>query len=399
MQIPAIICFIVLAHIALAGSRVAVSLHALQTLRVDAWTVGTIISLFALVSAPLAVPMGRLVDRIGPKRPMTVGASAIATGLAVALLFRQVTALHLAAVLIGTGWLGVHVGGMHLIGSLSTPETRLRHFNWLSIGYSVGILVGPFSAGFLIDQFGHRAAFVALLCTALTPIALSLAGRNLLRDLRCTQEPSRTGGALEVLGYPGLRPVFYVGTLVSVAWDLFNFIVPVQGSSLGFSASTIGAILGVFGAATFAVRVVMPHLERAHGEWGVLRGALAVLALCFVTLPLVESAFSYMMISALIGLALGSCLPNTLSLLHTHAPAGRQGEAGGIRITITNTSQVGVPLLVGGAGVAVGLLPALWTVAAVLGTGARVAHRQLLAQAERPHEHGLLTSNDGKPNR
>ena len=52
------------------------------------------------------------------------------------------------------------------------------------------------------------------------------------------------------------------------------FLVPVLGHERGFSASTIGLVLGVFALAVAAVRLVIPLLAHRLREGQVLAGAM-----------------------------------------------------------------------------------------------------------------------------
>ena len=59
-----------------------------------------------------------------------------------------------------------------------------------------------------------------------------------------------------------------------------------------------------------------------------------------------------------------------MSLVMTHAPAGRGGEAVGVRTLLLNGSQTGIPLLFGALGAAFGMAPVFWVMAlALLGGG------------------------------
>jgi MFS family permease len=68
----------------------------------------------------------------------------------------------------------------------------------------------------------------------------------------------------------------------------------------------------------------------------------------------------------LLGLGLGSPQPMILTLLHESAPAGRAAEALGLRTTLINGSQTVMPLIFGGLGAALGMMPVFWTVSAAL---------------------------------
>jgi predicted acyltransferase len=58
-----------------------------------------------------------------------------------------------------------------------------------------------------------------------------------------------------------------------------------------------------------------------------------------------------------------------MSLLHNTAPAGRVGEAIGVRMSLVNMSQIAMPLLFGALGTALGMLPVFWATALLLSAG------------------------------
>jgi len=87
-------------------------------------------------------------------------------------------------------------------------------------------------------------------------------------------------------------------------------------------------------------------------------------------LPLMAAAF-------LLGLGLGAAQPNVMSLLHDRAPAGRVGEALGVRTTIMNSSHVVLPLVFGAFGSLLGAGPAFWLMAMLLGGAGWTAWRRM----------------------
>ena len=173
-----------------------------------------------------------------------------------------------------------------------------------------------------------------------------------------------------------MRQIYVVGTLLSSAWDMFTFVLPIHASHLGFSASSIGLILGAFAAATFTVRLAMPWISRSWSEWHVLAGALLVAVACYATFQLTQQAFTMTTVAVILGLTVGSAQPNMLALLHHTSPPGRAAEAVGMRVTIGNACQVLLPLAFGGAGAALGLSVIFWGMGAVIGSGVPSAWRQ-----------------------
>jgi MFS family permease len=81
------------------------------------------------------------------------------------------------------------------------------------------------------------------------------------------------------------------------------------------------------------------------------------------------------MLSFSLGLGLGASQPMVLSLLHTHAPPGRMGEAAGVRMALVQSMAAAVPLTFGALGATLGLKPVFWSVAACLVIGGLLTRR------------------------
>lgn len=367
-----------LAHLALAGTRVTTSLYALS-LHASAFTVGTLVAVFALFPMLLALRVGRLVDRTGVALPMAAGCAAMVLGGGLAAAAGGLALLYPAAALIGTGFMAIQVSAQHLVGAMSVAEKRAANFSWLSLGFSVSGFCGPVFAGLLIDHLRHDAAYLAFSLFAAGALLLVAVARR--RGLAYTAQaapPSAASPAhaFELLREPRMQRIYAVGILLASAWDLFTFVLPIHGAHLGYSASTIGFILGGFSAATFLVRLAMPWLLRRFNEWQVLLGALSLAALCYAGFPLLQAPGALMAAAAALGLAVGASQPNMLALLHHTAPPGRVGEALGIRITMGNACQVALPLAFGWAGAALGLGVVFWSMALLIGAGFFFAARR-----------------------
>ncbi len=367
----------VAAHVALGAARVTTSLYALS-LHASEFTVGTLIALFAVFPMLLAVPMGRVIDRSGVRRPMMIGSVVASLGVALAATVKAIATLYVAAILIGTGFMAIFIAAQHAVGTLAAPDQKAAGFSRLSVGFSISAFLGPLIAGFTIDHASHAAAFGA--CGAFTALAFVIASGQALRELpvQAASAHQQKGSPLQLLRNRELRGVYFVGILLAAAWDMFTFVTPIRGTQLGFSASTIGMILASFSAATFVVRIAMPGIVRRFHEWQVLTGALFAAALCYALLPFMQQASAMAAIAFALGLALGSGQPNVLALLHTGAPPGRGAEAIAIRASIGNLSAVSLPLAFGAAGATLGLFAVFWGLGAIVACGIPVAARRAL---------------------
>ncbi|MBL8379857.1 MAG: MFS transporter [Burkholderiales bacterium] len=375
MNFLPLIVVIVLAHATYTGCRISLSLYALE-LQGGAFTVGVLMSLLGVIPMLAAVTAGRWTDRVGPATPSLVALLTMATGAVLPWALESIASLYAASVLLGSGFMLVHIAANNAVGHLSTPANRAHNFGILSIGFSISSVLGPISAGLAIDHLGHARAFLCLVLL----LAAALLAWPRIRSLTAAQTtrpaPPADARVTDLFRLANLRDIFIIGALLSIGWDLFTFMVPLQGDRIGLSASTIGLIMGAFGAATFVIRVAMPWITRNFSEWQTIRAALCVTTLGYVLFPFFTSVPVLIGLSFLLGLGLGSTQPMVMSLLHMSAPAGRSGEAVGVRTTLMNASHATMPLTFGAIGSAFGgFAPIFWILAAVMGAGTWFAHR------------------------
>jgi len=371
--LPALILLGVANHTVLAGTRVTASLEALSR-GASPFTVGVVMALFALLPMVFAVAAGRLSDRVGVRRPLVLGSVGLAIGATLPVVVPGLPVLFVAASLLGVAFMTFQVAAQNATGELGGPADRARNFSLLALGYSVSGFVGPLVAGFTIDHFGYAAAFAVLAAVPLVPVAVLASGRLALP----APHPSARvhhGGVRALLRHRTLRRVFAINALLSIGWDLHTIFVPIYGAKIGLSASEIGIVLSSFAAATFAIRFSMPAISRRLSEQQVLTAALLIAGAVYLVFPFSTSVPGLLLLSFVLGLGLGSGQPMVMSLLHTHAPPGRMGEAAGVRMTVVQAMAVGVPLVFGALGASIGIAPVFWSVGACLVTGGILTRR------------------------
>ncbi|TAN50893.1 MAG: MFS transporter [Betaproteobacteria bacterium] len=378
MKLAAIVLLTVLAHTGFVGSRMLVSLYAIHR-QASPFTIGLLMALYALLPMLLAVSAGRLIDRVGTLRPLAWSGLALVAGLALPYAWPALPGLFVAATLIGTAFMVVHVSLNHAVGSMGTPADRAVNFSWFSLAFSISGFCGPLLTGLSIDAAGHRPTFLLL-------AAFPAAGLMLLYLYRHAM-PHRHGPRVEggqrriadLLREPRLRGAFIASGLLAMGWDLYTFVMPIFGSAIGLRATTIGVIMGSFAAATFTVRLLMPVIARRLREWTVVTAAMTIAGSAYALFPLVNQVPLLMALSFLLGIGLGCAQPMIMALLYAASPAGRQGEVVGVRTTLLNASHTLLPLAFG-ALAALGMGPVFWLMTALLLSGSVYAQRQRAAR-------------------
>jgi predicted MFS family arabinose efflux permease len=376
LGIRLLIALTVLVHLSFAGCRVIISLTAIHH-GATPFTVGVVMSLLTVIAMLLAVRWGRWVDRVGVRGPMLAGAAAILAAMVLAWAVPRLETLFVASPLAGSGFFLFHIAAGQAAAVIGRPQDRVRNFGLLALAFSTSGFLGPVLAGFAIDGIGHRGAMLALSTAALATV-LALAARNVEPPRHAPAAAAEHGERHigDFLRIPGFRLVLIVSGALSMTWDLFAFVIPIHGSQIGLSASTIGIILGAFGAAVFVVRLVLPLVAHRVDEWRMLIAAMLLSGATLLAFPLVEGVPLLMALAFVLGVGLGGTQPLIMALLYEKAPAGRGAEVLSVRTWLINFSQTSAPLASGALAAALGMLPVFWAMGATLLVAGAVAARK-----------------------
>ena len=359
----------VLLHLAFAGGRVTLSLFAIE-LGASPFTVGLVISMVTVVPMFFSISWGRYTDRVGVRPPLYIGNAALLAGVLSAFALPRMETLFVSGALAGSGFYICHIAVTQATGLIGKPEDRVRNFSVLALAFSAATVIGPMAAGFAIDSIGHRFTFLMLATPLVVMLAIMLARPLNVQRPAAALKSAGKKRLFDLLRLPAMRRVFVVSGMLSMAWDLFSFVMPIHGSNLRLSASAVGTILGVFGGAVFVVRLALPLIFRRMSEWNVLIGAMFLSGGALALIPLVTSVPGLVALAFVLGIGLGGAQPMIMSLLYDKAPPGRAGEAVGMRTLLINFSQTGIPLMFGAVGAALGMTPVFWTMGLALIGGA-----------------------------
>ena len=373
MTIYLIILLAFLTHVGFAGSRLAVPLFAVDQ-GATPFVVGTAVALYAAFPVVLALPAGRMTDRLGFKLPLIFGTGGVFTALILPLVWPSMVTIYFTSSLIGLAFMALQLATQTLAGAIAGPAERARNFSLLSLGFALANLSGPLLTGFLIDQIGYRWTFGAIALPLVPAIIVSLMGSRWIPHVHTRSEAVR-GGMFDLLKIRALRNTLIASGIVSGAWDVYQFFMPVYGRSLNLSATAIGAVMSAFAVSIILVRLVLPYVVRKSGEVQLLTYAMFVAAAAFCLFPLFESAWMLAAVSFLLGLACGCGQPLSMTLVFNASPKERAGEATGMRITVNQITHFAIPLLFGVVGSVAGFAAVFFTNAGGLVLGGYMSWR------------------------
>lgn len=369
MTIYLVVLISFLSQAGFGGSRVAVSLHALE-LTDNQFAIGLVIALYSLCPMLLAIVIGRFADRASPRMLVLTGSFLMTAALLLPPLGSGIGVLCVAAFVLGFAHQVFSLPLEALVGGIGGPEKRARNYALITMAWSAANFFGPIAAGFSIDHIGQRQAYLVLAAFTLAPIlVLAFKPGSLPTKGERHKGTGPRGSVLELWRMPSLRITMIAAGIVGSAQDLFQFYMPIYGRAIELSASAIGTILGVTSLAAFVIRAILPFLARKATEAQILGSAIFVSALAFLLFPFFVNAYALGAIAFLLGLGVGCAMPMTMSLLYALAPANRLAEAFGLHKTVRNATHLVVPLVFGSVGAAFGFAAVFLSNSALLATG------------------------------
>lgn len=373
MTLYIIVTLALLGHLGFAGSRLAVPLFAVDQ-GATPFVVGIVVALYAALPSVLAMPAGRVADRLGFKLPLLLGTAGMFVGLLLPFLWPSMITLYVTAALLGLAFMALQLAVQTLAGAIAAPAERARNFSLVSLGFATANLVGPFVTGVLIDNVGYAYTFAILSLPLIPAMVISALGSRWIPEVHAAAEAAR-GGAFELLKIKPLRNTLIASGIVSSAWDAYQFFMPIYGHSLGLSATAIGTIMSAFAISIIVVRLFLPLVLHRAGEAQLLTYAMFVAAASFCLFPLFQGAWALAAVSFLLGVGCGCGQPLSMTLVYNATPKGRVGEAAGMRITVNQIGHIVIPLVFGALGSVAGFAPVFLANAAFLVAGGYMSQR------------------------
>ena len=357
--------------IGIAAAQVVLSLYALA-LGASHFAVGVVAAMFSICPMLLAVVAGKLIDRVGCRWPMTLGAACGGLGMLALYLVPGLPAIYVAGMMSGISMLAFGLSTQNLVGLLSTPETRARNFSNYALSSSVSSFLWPLIGGFLIDHLDFAVTCLCLAILALMPVTLLLTrGSGLPQGTR--QVMKAGGGIRETLSDPMVRQLLITGSLVNAGLNLFQFYMPVYAHSVGLSASVIGTLLATSAIAQVIVRFGLPQLLARFGQGQLLAYAFYIGAASLLMIPLFHNAALLMLVSFVFGLGMCYGQPIVIMMMFSNSQKGRSGETLGLKITTNHITKSISPMVFGAIASAFGLLSMFWFSAIMMAVGGMIS--------------------------
>jgi MFS family permease len=303
---------------------------------------GLAVATFYLTCMVSSTPGGHLVERIGARRGMQIGAALTAAScLAVAVFAHSAAAL--ICILLVAG-LGNALGGPAVSALLRHTVDTGRHglaFGAQQSGASIGALLAGVALPAVAIPFGWRWAYVVAAALAVAAVALAPApAPGELRRLRVQTEAAPHS-------VTSIRALAVAAVLASAAGVGFIAFLVTYSIHEGISEGAAGLLLGAVSLASTISRVGLGAIaDRSGGDplrltALILTGSVAGYLLLIVGEPAV------IVLAALIVGSIGWSWPGTLTLAVVSRRPEAPAWAVGVMMSGLFAGAAGGPLLVG----------------------------------------------------
>jgi MFS family permease len=336
--------------------------------------IGLAIAVYGLARFLVAVPTGRLADRLGRRGSLAAGGLVTAVGNLLCAYAPSYAALVGARFLAGAGACLVVTSGQIVLADITTPADRGRVMAIYQGVFMFAVGIGPFPGGLLAERFGLHAPFVAYAITGALAAVVAWVRVPETRGLRHSlglagPSPSLVAQLRALAGHTGFVLVGLVSFMGAFARTgaLFN-VIPILGQDrLSLSADRIG--LGLALAALVGLVFTYPSgvLVDRYGRKTVIVPATVASGLS-LTIFLVAPSYAWFLAGCVawsVAVGVGGAAPAAYAA--DTAPAGMQAVAIGAYRMLADLGYVVGPIALGLVTDLAGPNAALGATAALLG--------------------------------
>ena len=345
--------------------------------------IGVIISARQILTVTLSIHGGAMLDRHGPRQVIIVlglvGAAAMGLFPLFPIIWVAIVLQMISGFAESTNWIGTQA----LVGRLMKGHAVFA--GRMTASARVGGFIGPISTGFAWEVYGPVGGFAfmsgwivfGVLASVFLPNdrteapvnhELSESGLKRLRASNVLPKLTDYKTAFRLLLLPAVAMVIAATVMRQTGTGMQSAFYGIWLKDIGFSAGTIGLLIGIGNCASaVSALTIGPLTRRFSDHWPLLWAIVLGISAIAIT-PLLGTLELLIVAIALRGIGQGLNLPLMMSIGSRAVGFHLQGRMAALRISFNRFGGALVPLAMGALAEIVGLEYAFYTVG-VLGVG------------------------------
>ncbi|MFD3820898.1 MFS transporter [Streptomyces sp. NPDC058625] len=325
-----------------------------QSLNLGSTQAGLILTCHSLAIAVASPLVGRLTDRLGPRRPLAAGLALYAVGGGAGLFVDSYSVLLAFRLLLGIGGAAVFTCSTVALLTLYRGNARDRAMGWRTTATTAGGFLYPVAAGALGNLSWHApfaVYLVALPLSLATLLALPSAppGRAEPGDGSASGTGAKRGALQLLRRHPKLTALCGLWVVTTGLMMVLAVFLPRRLDQLGIHNTLLVALYGtvIASAAAGAVGLTYAKLTARLGHAVLMRIAAGAWTTAFLVFAFADHALTLLLVPALTGLGNGIAMPTLTVLVDHAAPPEQRGTATSLQATALFGGQFGSPLIFG----------------------------------------------------
>ncbi len=292
---------------------------------------GLIVAMYSIVHVPANIVLGRLVDKIGLRKPFMLGLSLDAISMLLYSVAANPTQLLLVRMFHGLGGGFVGPSSMAIASRMAPEDKKGRMMAKYGIAIALSVIAGFAIGGVLIDRFGYNIFFYVLTALLLSSIGFASIVREPegFEAVKSTfmQDLKHLGTLLKqkivLASYSSIFGLYYLT-------GAFTVLVPLYLKNFGLAEIDV-----ILAFTTFAIMSVIMHYpagilsDRIGPRLPAIFGLVAVI-LAMLMIPFFDTMTSLLPVIALYGIGHGLIFPSSSTMVVRGTKDDVRGLASGV---------------------------------------------------------------------
>jgi len=273
--------------------------------------------------------IGALADKVGRRVFFLVGMAGCAHMSGLFLLAHKVWHVTMIRAFNGIAYSFMWPISEALVVDITSSSERIKAMGRYSFSWALGMLVGPFIGGLLLETFGFAVLFSTSLIVGISAFIIALYAMLFRYQPKSQPITTKITSSSRGMTPVYLHHIYLVIVMYSIVTSLIFSIFPAYAEGLGLDAFQIGTLFSTLGTARAITFWYSESITRIGEKQSIIL-ALMTQALSLIAIAYISGFIPILIFMALLGFSIGILSPLSLSIASKMASSAKVAITMGI---------------------------------------------------------------------
>jgi MFS family permease len=305
---------------------------------------GTYGSAAAITMLIFSIPLGRLSDKHGRKRMMTLGLILFIIVPLCYILAKDPIHLYPIRIILGIGVGTIFGNGFLLISEISNPKNRNKAQGFYMTSMGLGFTLGPLLGGYTTKIWGIKTSFfLSSLFAIISFILILLVEEEQMPEIR----ERELRDTRSIIKKPSVQASGIANFLNALMFNAITLFYPVYSADVGLDEAQIGLGFTTRGIVSTLVRLPVGIVIKYLSTFTLMVFGLTLSAMTILTISVQTSLIILSMVMGIQGFAYGIYLTSGNVYITEESPPSQRGTSMAIYSMFGNLGGILGPLVLG----------------------------------------------------